>query len=247
MEPIYRTQFTIPVTDCDCFGRLKPSAILGMIQQAATNQCLQLNMGWEDMAKKNMFWAVIRQKVHITRLPSHDQRITVETWPGKTSRVAYPRSAIAYDEEGNELFRAISLWVLMDLTTRTMILPNDSGIVVPGLVRGDELTLPRSLAVKHLSGHASRQVMYSEMDLNRHMNNARYLDWMMDLLPSYFHKEHPIKEFTINYSSEARESEQIDLHYELNPEGEMMLEATRTQEDPSTNHHRVFAIHANFA
>lgn len=246
MELIYRTQITISVTDCDCFGRLKPSAILSMIQQAATNQCLQLNMGWEDMAKKNMFWAVIRQKVLITRLPSYDQRITLETWPGKTSRVAYPRSAIAYDEQGNELFRVIGLWVLMDLTTRAMILPKESGIVVPGYVRGDELALPKSLAVKHLSGHATRQVMYSELDLNSHMNNARYLDWMDDLLPSFFHKEHPIKEFTINYSSEARESENIDLQYELTPEGQFYVEATRIQDNPSTDHHRVFAIQASF-
>ncbi len=57
MEPIYRTQFTISIHDCDRFGRLKPSSLVAMMQQVSSNQCLQLNLGWEDLAKKNLFWA----------------------------------------------------------------------------------------------------------------------------------------------------------------------------------------------
>ncbi len=246
MEPIYRNQFTTAITDCDCFGRLKPSALVAMLQQVSANQCKGLKLGWEDLAKKNLFWAVIRQKVLITRLPMQGETIHIETWPGNPSRVAYPRSTIGYDANGCELFRAISLWVLMDLTTRAMILPDDSGITVEGYVRGDELTLPRSLAVRHLGGHTSRQVMYSELDLNGHMNNARYLDWATDLLPSAFHKEHPLKGFTINYFSEALESEQIDLQYELTNDGQLLIEAHRPDTEISTAHHRVFAIQAQY-
>ena len=29
----------------------------------------------------------------------------------------------------------------------------------------------------------TREVLYSDVDLNKHMNNARYLEWVMDLLP----------------------------------------------------------------
>lgn len=246
MEPIYRAQFYVSVSDCDCFGRLKPSAILAMIQQAATSQCMMLDMGWEDMAKKNLFWAVIRQKVLVTRLPRHEEHITLETWPGTASRVAYPRSTIAYDSQGRELFRSISLWVLMDLKTRTMILPGDSGLSLPEYVRGNELSLPKSLRLRNLNGHANRTVMYSELDLNCHMNNARYLDWVTDLLPSFFHKEHPIREFTINYSSEAKESEEIDLRYELTPEGQFMVEGCRRQTQNSTDHTHVFAVQASY-
>ncbi len=246
MEPIYRTQFTISIHDCDCFGRLKPSSLVAMMQQVSSNQCLQLNLGWEDLAKKNMFWAIIRQKVLIEQLPTLGQTVTIETWPGKTSRVAYPRSTIGYDAQGKELFRAISLWVLMDMDSRAMILPDESGISVSGYVRGDELTLPRSLALRHLSGHAHRQVMYSHLDMNGHMNNAKYLDWMEDLLPSFFHKEHPIKGFTINYFSEAREGEDIQLQYELTPEGQLMIEASRPESELPAEHHRVFAIQASY-
>ncbi len=246
MEPIYRSQFTVSITDCDCFGRLKPSAIMSMMQQAAADQYEILDLSWKELAKKDLFWAIIRQKVLVTQLPVSGQRITVETWPGTTSRVAYPRSTIGYDEQGRELFRSISLWVLMDIRTRAMVLPDHSGISLPGYVRGDELSLPRSLGIRHLNGSTVRQVMYSELDMNSHMNNTRYLDWAADLLPSFFHKEHPIKEFTINYFSEARESEQIQLQYELTPEGQLLVEGLRSVPENSTDHTRVFAIQASY-
>ena len=59
-----------------------------------------------------------------------------------TTRTAYPRSTIAYDADGKECFRAISLWVLMDTQNRSMVLPGKSGVDVAGLLRGCELAVP---------------------------------------------------------------------------------------------------------
>lgn len=61
--------------------------------------------------------------MQITRLPKSGETIRVETWAMPTTRVAYPRSVVAYDEKGQELFRSITLWVLMNMDTRAMIQP----------------------------------------------------------------------------------------------------------------------------
>ena len=72
-------------------------------------------------------WAVTRHRVQITRLPKSGETIRVETWAMPTTRVAYPRSVVAYDEKGQELFRSITLWVLMNMDTRAMIQPGQTG------------------------------------------------------------------------------------------------------------------------
>lgn len=240
MEPIYRQKFDVTSNDVDCFGRLKPSSILNMMQEAAGRQCVALQVSSEALAERNLFWAVTRQHIQIERLPTFGQPVTIETWPGETSRVAYPRSTIGYDEEGNVLFRAISLWVLMDISTRKMVLPGKSGLDFSGTNRGIELAVPASLAPVKLEGRRQRQVVFTELDRNGHMNNTRYLDWAMDLLPSGFHRDHPMSDFTVTYLSEAREGELVDLSYELSPEGTLRLEAT----DPAG--HRAFALCAQF-
>ncbi len=246
MEPIYRKQFTLYGNDCDCFGRARPSVLLGILQEVAGAQCADLAMSWEEMAARNLFWAITRQHLQITRLPRLYETITIETWPLPASRVAYPRSTVAYDADGNELFRSMALWVLMDLSTRAMVLPGKSGIIVPGHLRGLELPAPKSLAPKNLSAVSSRVVRFGELDRNGHMNNSKYMDWVMDLLPGSFHAEHPLKEFTVCYLSENREGDRVELHYELEPDGKLQVDATRPDPQDGTRAHRVFAVRAVF-
>ncbi len=242
MEPIYQLKF--PITDLvvDCFGRLKLSSLLYFAQEAAGQHSELLGSGYETLARQKLFWAVTRHKVQISRLPRRGETITLETWPMPTTKVAYPRSVLAYDAEGKELFRAISLWVLMDAENRTMVLPGRSGVEVMGTLRGTELASPHSLVPRALTRSTERTVTYSYLDRNGHMNNTRYLDWVSDLLPSAFHRQHEAREFTVCYASEAMEGQVIRLDWELSEEGCLQVDGHRTQTDEAGKQTRTFAV-----
>ena len=227
MEPLYVQNFEVTDIAVDRYGRMKPSMILFIAQEVAGRHCNILSVDYDTLARQRMFWAVTRHRVQITRLPERGETIRVETWPMPTTRVAYPRSVIAYDETGNECFRAISLWVLMNLDTRNMILPGKSGISVVGTLRGMELASPSGLVPKELINHRQRPVCFTDLDRNGHMNNTRYLDWIDDLLPSAFHETHRVKEFTVCYLSEAREGQNLDLHWDFLEEGCVQVDAHR--------------------
>ena len=246
MEFVHTEQNTLTPLSCDCFGRCKPSELLRFAQAAAEAHCRELGADWETMAAKNYFWAVIRQKMEITRLPQAGETITVKTWPMPTTKVAYPRSIVAYDEQGHEVFRAISIWVLMNLDTRSMILPGKSGIEVSGTIRGTELSVPRSLLPVVMKNHDSRTVRYTDLDRNGHLNNTRYLDWLDDLISSDYHCAHPVKEFTICYHSEAREGQELDLSWELLEGGVLQVDAHREKTDVPGKQERVFTAQMLF-
>lgn len=148
-----------------------------------------------------------------------------------TTRTAYPRSVVAYDAQGRELFRSVTLWVLMDRDSRNMVLPGKSGIMVPGILRGGELPAPGSLAPALCSASTKRRVCYSDLDVNDHMNNCRYLEWAADLLPSAFHKSHDLKDVTMCYLGEAREGDELTLFWEMRPDGVLRMDIQRCQED----------------
>ena len=227
MEPIYQQEFTITDNCIDCFGRLKPSQILYYMQEVAGKHFDNISMDYDTLAEKGMMWAIIRQKVQVTRVPLRGETIRVETWPMPNTRVAFPRSVVAYDEAGNEVFRSISIWVLMDTKTRAMILPGKSGIMVPGTVRGNELAAPNALPARDLRNHRTRPVCFTDLDRNGHMNNTKYLDWIADLIPSSLHKGHEIKELTVCYMSEAREGQTLDLQWDFLEEGCLQVDAHR--------------------
>ncbi len=231
MEPIYQQYFDITDGNVDCFGYLKPSQILYFAQEVAGNHFARLSMDYNALANRGLFWAVSRHKVQITRLPMSGERIRVDTWPMPTTNVAYPRSVVAYDAQGNELFRAITLWVLMDLGSRSMVLPGKSGIAVAGTLRGNELASPLGLPAKLLESRRDRMVCFTDLDRNGHMNNTKFLDWIYDLLPSAFHRQHKVKEFTVCYLSEAREGQELNLRWGFLEDGSLQVDSHRILEE----------------
>lgn len=238
MQPIFQKDFELTDIYVDRYGRLKPSSILIFAQEVAGMHCTELSVDSSVLEKMHLFWAVSRHRVQITRLPRIGETIHVETWPMPTTRVAYPRSMVAYDEKGNECFRSVTLWVLMDLDTRNMILPGKSGIVVSGTVRGGELAIPGGLIPKPLGSQRQRQVCFTDLDRNGHMNNTRYLDWINDLLPSPFHAANHLKEFTVCYLSEAKEGQTLTLNWDLPEKNTLQVETLREEGE---DHHRVFS------
>lgn len=246
MEPIYRQKIEIKDIHLDCFGRVKPSVLLYFAQEVSGRHAALLGTDWEALAEKKLFWAIIRHHIQVERLPGAGEEITLETWPMPTTRVAYPRATVAYDAQGNVLFRTAAVWVLMNTETRAMVLPGKSGVVVAGTLRGMELAAPSSILPAKLKHRATRAVGYTELDRNGHMNNTRYLDWVDDLLPSSFHKIHPVREFTVCYLSEAREGQQLDLSWELSDGPCLQVEAHRQKADEPDKQERVFAAQIHF-
>ena len=241
MEPLFVKEIEIAPTAVDRYGRLKASQLLGYLQQIAGDHSALLGTDQNHLMDKNLFWAVIRHRVQITRLPAAGEKLRLETWPMPTTRTAFPRSTIAYDAQGKECFRSISLWILMDAQTRAMVLPGRSGVEIQGLLRGCELQAPSSMLPREMGECDCRTVRYTDLDLNGHMNNCRYLDWVEDLLPSSFHACHEIRGFTLCYMSEIREKEQLQLHWELSEGPVLTVEAVRTTENDTAGHSRVFS------
>lgn len=246
MEPIFVKEFEISPVAVDAFDRLKASRLLAFLQDVSGDHCTILGTDQNQLMDKNLFWAVIRHRVQISRLPRSGEALRIETWPMPTTRTAYPRSAIAYDQQGNECFRSISLWVLMDRRSRSLVLPGKSGVEVQGLLRGCELRAPSSMLPREMAQFQERTVRYTDLDINGHMNNCRYLDWVEDLLPAPFHQHHQIREFTLCYMSEVRENEDVGLHWELSDDMALTVEAVRPDSTADSTHSRVFSANMAF-
>ena len=240
MEPIYTQKFTLNDSHVDCFGRLKPSCLLQCIQEVASIHGSAMGADYDTLMARNLFWAILRTRVQVTRLPHSGETITLQTWPMPTTRVAYPRSVVAFDAEGNEVFRAITLWVMMDRTSRAMVIPAKSGFLFEGRLEGNELAVPGSLAPRSMEFESSRRVCFTDLDINGHMNNTRYFDWIYDLLSADFHRANTLREFVICYLSEAREGENLTMGYDV-VDGILQVEGTRCEGAEQANHSRVFA------
>ena len=65
----------------------------------------------------------------------------------------------------------------------------------------------------------TRKVRYSDIDLNGHLNNTKYIDYIIDLHDSDFYKKNSIVRFLINYEKELMDNDVLNLFSDhQNPE-----------------------------
>ena len=205
----YELKMPIKPEDLDGQGGLKMSALLSFAQEAAGAHASTLGAGWDELQKKGLFWAVIRTKAEILAQPT-GREIVLKTWPMPTSRTAYPRCVMGYDPDGTLLFKLVSLWVLMDVKTRAMVLPSKSGVAVLGEILGGEPEQPRGLPVGDQEQMVCKTVEQCHLDQNGHMNNTRYMDWVMELLPGV-----QVQQLELCYFNEGILGDQMELGYTL--------------------------------
>ena len=184
MLKIYKEDFTVRSYQTDLNARMKPSAILEVMQEAAGQHSERLGLGRSALLAKNTAWVLTRVEVDMDRYPAFEETFSVETFPMPVRRCFFPRYFIFRDSNGIEIGRAATLWVLLDLGTRSMtkldvvkaLMPDNSDLLAP-------LGLPA--AVTEVSGTLQtemRQPRYTDLDFNGHVNNTRYLDWCCDAL-----------------------------------------------------------------
>lgn len=244
---VFEKTFSVTGDDVDGNGRLRCDAILRFAQEAAEGHCMQLSLDWDTLAKRGLFWAVLRYRVQVTRLPRVGETIRVQTWPLPTTRSAFPRATAAYDRAGGELFRVMGLWALMDRQTRAMVLPGKSDVALEGIIRGDELPAPTSLPPVTAETRCLRTVTEADTDRNGHVNNTRYVAWAADLLPPQFRQSHTLAQCQLCYLSEATLGQEIAIEYRLGEDLELVAEGHRTDTNERPEKTRVFGVRMVFA
>ena len=237
---IYELNMPVKPEQTDSLGRLKMSAILYFAQEAAGKHAAALGAGWDELQHKNLFWAVIRTRVEVENRVCSEE-ITLKTWPMPTSRTAYPRCVMGYSKDGQLLFKLASLWVLMDVNTRAMVLPGKSGVEVLGTVEGGEPQQPKGLPFAEQAHSCHKTVEQCHLDKNGHMNNTRYMDWVMELAG-----EKAVENAELCYFNEGRLGDQMELSYTLSEEA-LSVNIHRTGTGDTAAKDRIFAAQLRFS
>lgn len=207
---VFRVKHILGNPDVNMYKKLKTSSLFNLLQEAASEHCLQLGFGSEYTINRGFLWVITRQKAEFISLPSYEDEITIETWPGPTRHVIYPRYYRVLDRAGNVLINASSIWTLIDADTRSVAGYDRHGIRLDGLVTGNEISLPRAPEQIPFSREQEFVVPYSYLDLNGHMNNTRYFDLAEDIISSPAAGD-SLKALTVEYSNEVLLNETIKL------------------------------------
>jgi acyl-ACP thioesterase len=212
MVPVYETSFVLRAPDADFCAAWRPSAIFTTMQELGESHSALWNAGYFALRKKGLAWVITRALLQIDRAPVIGETIVARTWAGKPRHAIYPRYYLFQNPEGEVFARASTLWVLMDIAAREMVSGEKHGL--PAF---EFPALPPPIenpgAILKLSGEAQRAeqpVKFTDLDINRHVNNARYVDWLCDRYPYEWHERQRLSRLTVHFACETKPDEQLE-------------------------------------
>lgn len=222
MEYSYKYTRMIDSRDVDGHGFCKASALLGHLQEAATQAAEQSGFGRESLlAEYNAFWMLTRVWYQLERPLSWGEPLMVHTWTrGGRGAVSYRDYDLWCD--GVKIGEGVAVWVLADLETRKLRKLSE----VPQLQDCNGGALCKTKKLSKLKAPVSleevecRRMRYSDTDINGHVNNTRYADFACDALElDTLPQNQFLSGLQIGYLAECRPGEILTLRRGLMEDG----------------------------
>lgn len=226
-KAVWNERFAIRTHEADMNGLARLDALFCCFQEAAGHHARKLGVGRDELERQGCFWVLSRCWMQVNRYPDWGQDILVKTWPRGVERLFALRDFQLFAPSGEMLGSGISAWLILDANTHRPQRPGPflEGVVPPGEppVAGDILGKQAPLVEgKELRRFAVR---YSDLDVNRHVNNAAYVRWILDSFDSQRFDRFEIASVRIDYLSEMvlGESIAVEAHVEDEQGGQMIL------------------------
>jgi len=164
---------------------LRISTLLKYIQEGTVRHTTELGMGRDMTLDKGLLWVITQQQMTVKRLPGYDEEIMLRTWPGEQLHLFFPRYTSIVDQDSHEIVTSKTLWVLMDEKTRRPVFPRKYGVAIEGVSKPGDFPLPRVMVPgiqDTLLMKKECTALFSECDINGHMNNSEYFDLFDDMM-----------------------------------------------------------------
>ena len=197
----YQERFKIRASEVDFQQKATLPAICDLLQEVAGNHAQKLNFDITDLQEEKLTWVLHRLFIKIERYPDWRETITIETWPSSGDGLRAYRDFLIKDTEDKIIGRCLSYWLMMNIESRRPTrIPKEILEMAP--INIDHvLTVNKAnfAEIQNPDNKISYEVRKTDLDLNQHVNNVRYVEWALSCLP----EKSNIRELDIQFLAES--------------------------------------------
>ena len=118
----------------------------------------------------------------------------------------------------------MTAWAVVNLETRRLIRPNELGIQLEKQETG-QTELLRAIRSRQLEPCFDRVVRYSDIDINRHLNNVKAVDILSDAFDLEHEENRWVSQLQVNYITENVCGTTLNLRRGPGKEGSLCVSA----------------------
>jgi acyl-ACP thioesterase len=210
---IWRERLQIHSYEVDFRKRATAPSLCRAFLEAAWNHAEQLGFGYAELARQNKLWVLARLFLQFDRYPHWGDTVEIATWPRGISGAFALRDFEICTLERKRLGTGSSSWLVLDAETHRpqridkLLIQIPRPNTVPAIVRE-----PKKLGkLEAATRSSSATVCYSDLDVNRHVNSARYISWLLDTYSADFLEQHTLQSLEVNYVGEGRWADALSV------------------------------------
>ncbi|CAL4949831.1 unnamed protein product [Urochloa decumbens] len=197
--------------------------VLNLLQETALNHVWMSGLlgdgfgATHGMIKNDLIWVVSRMHVQVEQYPIWGEVLDIDTWVGSSGKNGMRRDWLIRGRNSGDVFvRATSTWVMMNKVTRRLSkMPEEvRGEIAPWFIDRHAIEEEANEKIIKLDSNAKYvdsdlKPKRSDLDMNHHVNNVKYVRWMLETLPDHFLQQHQLSSIILEYRKECGSSDVV--------------------------------------
>ncbi|GMH27335.1 hypothetical protein Nepgr_029178 [Nepenthes gracilis] len=215
---VFRQNFSIRSYEIGADRTASIETLMNHLQETALNHVKTAGLlgdgfgSTPEMCKRNLIWVVTRMQVLVDRYPTWGDVVQVDTWVSSSGKNGMRRDWHVRDcITGETLTRASSVWVMMNKYTRKLSkMPDEVRAEVgpyfvdtPPVIDEDGRKLAKLDDNKEEYIRKGLAPRWSDLDVNQHVNNVKYIGWILESAPISILESHELSGMTLEYRREC--------------------------------------------
>ncbi|KAK6134230.1 hypothetical protein DH2020_032035 [Rehmannia glutinosa] len=198
-------------------------SILNLLQETALNHVWMSGLlgdgfgATHGMMRNNLIWVVSRMQVQVDHYPIWGEVMEIDTWVGASGKNGMRRDWLIRSQASGLVFaRATSTWVMMNQQTRRLSKMPDEvrGEISPWFIEKQAIEDEGPEKIDKLDNNAryvnsDLKPKRSDLDMNHHVNNVKYVRWMLETIPDEFLENHQLSDIILEYRRECGSSDVV--------------------------------------
>lgn len=209
----FSSEYRLTAAGCDAQRQLPLSVLVRQVIETATRHANILGIGYINLIKDDIAWVLGRLTIELRHMPEMHENYRLRTWIEGFNRHFSRRNFELISEDGAIWGYISSVWPAINPSTRQ---PANLSSIENVAEMSNPISLPiepqnRIKPAENPGIEKKYEVETTDIDFNRHVTTARYVELIHNQLPLDFYDANTLRRFEISFHHEAVWGERLSI------------------------------------
>lgn len=214
----FESSFTIDFYDLSQYEEATPMTMLRLLQETAGDHHFPIGENIIDLYRKNLGWVLLSGIMQFDRYPRYKEKVRIRTWMSQYKSIRGLRENQVLDEQGTVIGRSKGLWLFFDIEKRRPIPIPEKFRQGWGVNPESSIEFNPTQKLPKLNDGEFMDIIKVkkfDIDANKHVNNLRYFQWLIEVVPDKVMKENILYEIDGRFLNEANYGDQLLIYTKI--------------------------------